>query len=153
MRIHFVRHAEANYDLEQVPGEFPGVPLTDLGHKQAHRTSEKIRNFKYDHIFCSDMRRTKETIKPCLKHWTKRPIYDLRLREISDAVTSNHNNNWFSEPKSSQIQRMKSFLNTLKSLNGEILIVAHFGVIKYLSKQLRKEIESPEYAGHYVLEL
>lgn len=151
MKIHFIRHAEANYDLEKESGEFPGVSLTKRGRQQSQRLSSELCSFNYDHVFCSDMSRAIETIQPSLQHLSKEPVYDSRLREISDATTSNHDNNWFSESKEEQIQRIESFLTFLKTLKGEILIIAHFGVIRYISKKLGNEIVSPAYARHYIL--
>jgi len=152
MRIHFIRHAQADYSLEKLPGEFPGVPLTELGKQQARELAGKLCTHSYDAVFCSDMQRTKQTIEPSLS-FLPEPIYESCLREISDAVTSNHDNNWFEEPKENQIRRMELFLEKLKTLSGNILVVAHFGVIKYLSERLGKKIESPEHTGHYIVDL
>lgn len=152
MILYLVRHAEADYDKEEVCGEFPGVPLTSLGHEQARQLVEKICSIEYDHVYCSDMRRTKETIAPSLDHLNQQPLYDSRIREISDAVVMGHEDNWFEEGLDEQKARVDEFIDHLKSLNGDILIVAHFGVIKYLSRSLGQEVEKPEYAGHYVLD-
>ncbi|MBN2421527.1 histidine phosphatase family protein [Candidatus Woesearchaeota archaeon] len=142
MKIHFVRHAEADYSLENKPGEFPGVPLTKVGERQAYDLSSKLSNFKYDFILCSDMLRTKQTLFPSLKRLKTIPLYDSRLREISDTID---------EPKENQIQRMESFLESLKSLQGNVLIIAHFGVIKYLSRRLGEEVVSPKNGGYYLI--
>ncbi len=152
MRIHFVRHGEADYSLEKMPGEFPGVPLTSFGKEQARQLVGSISSVVYDNIFCSDMLRTRQTIAPSLPRLNKEPSYDSRLREISDSVVNNHEDNWFSETKEQQIERLESFFETLKQMDGEILIVAHFGVIKYLSSRLGNEVDSPECAGVYVVD-
>ena len=153
MKLCFVRHAEADYELEKESGEFPGVPLTSKGFSQAEDLANRLKNESFDGIYCSDMLRTMQTLSPSLRHLPTQPVYDSRLREISDAAVGGHNDNWYREPLKDQIERMESFLKHIKTLKGSILIVCHYGVIRYLTEKLGKLADSPEYVKPYILSL
>ena len=154
MKIYFLRHGEADYDLEEKPGEFPGVPLTDKGKVQALNTAEELKNVKFDEIFCSDMLRTKQTIAPLTTHLSKEIIYEPRIREISGAVTGLFDENWFEESATDQMKRLDSFLDVLKLLKGNtILVVCHFSAIEYITEKLGNKVIAPECASIHTLEV
>jgi len=63
MKIYLARHGRTNYnDLNLCNGD-PGVDvhITELGVKQAQALSDKLKNMPIDHIFVSEMRRTRQT--------------------------------------------------------------------------------------------
>lgn len=154
MEIYLVRHGEADYELEKEPGEFPGVPLTAKGQQQAKELAEKLKNINFDIVVCSDMLRAKQTVEPLLKYLLKEPVYDSKLREISDTVTRRSQENWHKEPSINQKTRMNSFVEHLKSLQVEkVLVICHFGVIEFISELFGKKIISPECGKYYILEL
>ncbi len=152
MNIHLVRHGEADYSLEKKTGEFPGVPLTDKGRKQAQLLADKLKNINFDLVFCSDMLRAQQTIKPLLSYLPNAPIYESKLREVSAIVNGENAENWLEESTDSQIRRLDSFVNELKVQKANnILIICHFDVIKFISEKLGNKIDSPECCSHYVL--
>ena len=70
---------------ENCPPSERDVALTPRGHQQAHSVAQwlftNVPNF--DVIYCSTLRRTKETVVPFTKLYNCPVIYDHRLREFT----------------------------------------------------------------------
>jgi len=153
MKIYLARHGEAAYGLEGERGEFPGVPLTDNGRKQAEALAEKLKEIKFDYVFCSDMQRTKETIKP-LEKYLSEIKYEPRIREISGKASGRPTENLYPEPVEEQINRVESFIEELVKLEADkILIVCHFGIIRYLTGKFGTMVERPECGEFYIVDI
>lgn len=63
MKIYLARHGRTNYnDLNLCNGD-PSVDvhITDVGVKQAEALADKLKEVPIDHIFVSEMRRTRQT--------------------------------------------------------------------------------------------
>ena len=153
LHMYFVRHAEPDYESPLYgPGHFPGPPLTHRGLLQAADLARQIGNRAFDAVFCSDYLRTMETIAQ-LK--TQLPIgveYDPRIREVADVLNGYKEYNDFEESEGAQRLRLNSFLDELQgSRNSVVLVVTHFNVIEFLSRQLGTHIKKPRFAEvHYV---
>lgn len=63
MKLIATRHAETNYNVKDVVNYDPAIDvhLTDKGIKQAEVLAEQLKNFKFDAIYISRLRRTKQT--------------------------------------------------------------------------------------------
>ncbi len=81
-RIIMVRHGES---LGNAEGFFAGqtdIPLTPLGHRQAERTAEYLRDRKIDRIYSSDLIRSMQTAEPTARVHGLEIIPEVGLREI-----------------------------------------------------------------------
>ena len=60
--------------------------LTDLGKQQANNLGKRLSNIKFDHVYCSDLNRTRQTLEGILAHQPKETrdivTYTKELREI-----------------------------------------------------------------------
>ena len=68
-----------------IQGHQPGR-LTPLGHEQARRVAERLREIEFDAIYASDLGRVVETARYIMAHQPGAPIYDVRLRERGAGV-------------------------------------------------------------------
>jgi broad specificity phosphatase PhoE len=149
LKITLVRHAEVE---EKYIGCYNGhidIGLSKKGYADAKELKKHFKASEFDAIFCSDLKRAKETLKEFIKN--DDVIYSKELREKSwgdyegmsfDKITSNTNltyenfKQWTDalggEPIEEFISRVKKFffeyLPTLKKEN--ILVVTHSGIIK-----------------------
>jgi len=63
MRLIATRHAETNYNVKDIVNYDPtiDVHLTSNGIKQAEALAEQLKDFKFDALYISQLRRTKQT--------------------------------------------------------------------------------------------
>lgn len=55
--------------------------LTELGISQAKKLGTKLRDTEFNYIYCSDLKRCRDTLARILTFHSVEPIYDQRLRE------------------------------------------------------------------------
>jgi len=150
MKITLVRHTEID---ERYSGCYNGhidISLSDNGHHQAKKLAQKFQDEKFDAVFCSDLKRAKDTLN-YFSHAKEKVIYTDKLREKS---WGKHEGMSFDEIISQGEIEYKNFLQWIKALDGEdynsfqskikeffltylpmqkkenILIITHAGVIK-----------------------
>lgn len=150
MKITLVRHAEV---IEEYQGKYNGhidIPLSQNGKLQAKKLAFKLKDEKFDKIYCSDLIRARETLN-AFKYATK-PIFSEKLREKSWGI---HEGKSFDEIQKMGI-KYENFEQWISDLDGEstqaytkqvkqyfyttilaqkspnILIVTHSGFIKTL---------------------
>ena len=82
-RLIIVRHAESAFNLQnRIQGHLDSQ-LTKKGLEQARRLARRIRNFKIDRIYSSDLGRAYSTTVEITRYLKKaRIIRDPKLREI-----------------------------------------------------------------------
>ena len=118
-QIIFLRHGQAKNNTDRVlAGRTEGIPLTDLGIKQAKHTAELVENMNVSAIYSSPIQRAKHTAEIVGKHNSLDVEIDDRLIELDmgkftgmpyDEIFSSHGNVF------------------MKFYNGE-LEIAHNGV-------------------------
>lgn len=66
MKIYLARHGRTNYNDRNICNADPSIDvhLTPIGVEQAKALAEKLKNIPLDHIFISELRRTKQTAEP-----------------------------------------------------------------------------------------
>ena len=57
-----VRHGQSQWNLENRFTGWVDVPLTELGEKEARSAGEKLKSFKFDVAFTSDLQRAHRTL-------------------------------------------------------------------------------------------
>jgi len=151
MRLTFVRHCEVDERYKNCYNGHNDIGLSKSGEMCAKELAKKLDALEFDAVFCSDLRRAKDSIKDSLH--TKNIIYTNRLREKSWGV---HEGMSYEEIVAKEGCEYKDFLQWINLLGGEsyeefitrveefflefllslqkenILIVTHAGVIRTL---------------------
>ncbi|HEV8601094.1 MAG TPA: histidine phosphatase family protein [Patescibacteria group bacterium] len=82
MKLFTIRHGETSYNAQ---GKYMGhtdIALNALGKRQAQAAARVLNKYKFDFIYCSDLKRTKQTLKEVLQFHKNTPvIYDESIRE------------------------------------------------------------------------
>jgi broad specificity phosphatase PhoE len=151
MRATLVRHAEVDERYKNCYNGHNDIGLSENGKIQAKEVAKKLDTMKFDAVFCSDLRRAKETLKH--SSHIKDVIYTDKLREKSwgrheglsfDEIIAQGEIEYIDflqwiealdgEPYEEYINRVSGFfLEFLPSLEKEnILVVTHAGVIRVL---------------------
>jgi broad specificity phosphatase PhoE len=82
--LFLIRHGDAVPDAEplQPSGAGEDQPLSQLGQKQAAALAEALRSLKFDAIYSSPLRRTRETAAPLAKFLGMEVLIEDDLREV-----------------------------------------------------------------------
>ena len=115
--IHLFRHGETDWNVE---GRFQGIKvskLTEKGVLQAKQLGNKLKNIKFDNIYCSPSLRTKQTAFNIWPHQKKRIQYSDELLEIN---LGSMEGKLYSEVKENDFSSYDHFFNKphLFSLKG-----------------------------------
>ncbi len=147
MELYVVRHGETIVNVKQRINARNIIGLNKKGKKQAEEAAKEIKNYKIDLIFCSPLRRTRQTCKIINKNKIK-VIYDTRLLERDAGsmqfkkIEKINFEEWYDTSKNkiykdtegfkSVIKRIKEFTEELKAKYPEknILIVTHGDVCR-----------------------
>lgn len=156
MKITLVRHGEVDEKYHGCYNGHNDIGLSKNGELQAKELAKKLDALKFDGVWCSDLRRAKETLKHSLH--VKEAIFTHRLREKSwgkhegmkfDEIIAHGEIEYIDflqwiealdgEPYKDYVKRIEEFfLEFLPSLHKEnILVVTHAGVIRSFLSILR----------------
>ncbi len=78
------RHGQSTWNLENKFTGWVDVDLTPKGVDEAKAAGEKIKNFKFDYAYSSDLKRAQKTLSTALevaKHPAITPVYNKALNE------------------------------------------------------------------------
>ncbi len=165
MKLIATRHAETNYNVKDLVNYDPAVDvhLTDKGIRQADELAEQLKDFKFDKIYISRLRRTKQTADAINRYHGQ----DLVVNELLDDTRNGFEGRPCSEAKgwrdaqsdpvaaryqgkyesvSDMTKRVRTFLDYLKENHNDdetILIVTSSHIIKQL-RLLNGEITMQE---------
>ncbi len=181
MKLIATRHAETNYNVKDLVNYDPeiDVHLTDKGIKQAEDLAEQLKDFKFDKIYISRLKRTRQTADVINRYHGQ----DLIVNELLDDTRNGFEGRPYSEAKgwrdaqsdpisaryldkyesvSDMTERVREFLDYLKRHHKDdetILIVTSSHVIKQL-RMLNGEITMQEllnvpakHATYYIFEI
>lgn len=147
MELYVVRHGQTIVNVKGLINARNIIGINRKGKEEAHMAAEQIKNIKLDLIFCSPLRRTKQTCNIINKKKIK-VLYDKRILERNSRsmqfkkVEKLDFEEWYnidkikvyknSEGFKSILVRVKNFLEDLKGEypNKSILIVTHGDVCK-----------------------
>lgn len=151
MKLTLVRHCEVDERYKNCYNGHNDIGLSKNGEFQAKELCKELDALVFDALFCSDLRRAKESLK--YSFHAQDTIYTDKLREKSWGVHEGMSYDeiamrekieyidfmqWINvlggEPYAEYIKRVKEFFyDYLPSLNREsILVVTHAGVIRVL---------------------
>lgn len=156
MRVTLIRHAEVQERYKNCYNGHNDIGLSENGCIQAKELAKELDAMEFDAVFCSDLRRAKETLQHSLH--VKNAIFTDKLREKSwgkheglsfDEIIAQGEIEYIDflqwiealdgEPHEEYVKRVEEFfLEFLPSLNKEnILVVTHAGVIRVLMSILK----------------
>lgn len=159
LNLMFIRHAETELNKEGIFAGRTDCNITKEGFEQARKVfKEDEKNF--DYIYCSPLKRTKQTLDAILPN--SEPIIDERIIEISigewegkkkESFDKNlvalYREGQYTPPEAettSQVdKRVCSFIedlfNTYKN-NERILIVTHNGVMRSIKRNFVRNYDN-----------
>ncbi len=154
MKLIFVRHGQTIGNITQTHQGQSDGELTKLGIEQAKKVGERLKDWNFDYIFCSDLGRVVNTAKEIIKFHPKIPVeYVKDLRELylcADWHGKPHQEikeyiKKYGLPKGAEgfdglKKRIENFLKLIykKHRNDTVLFIAHGGVGQALLLILRK---------------
>ena len=157
MKLTLVRHCAVDERYKNCYNGHNDIGLSENGKIQAKEVAKKLDTMEFDAVFCSDLRRAKETLQHSL--YAKDAIYSERLREKS---WGKHEGLSFDEIIAQGEVEYIDFLQWIKALDGEahgeyvkrvgefflfflpslnkenVLVVTHAGVIRVLMSIVKK---------------
>lgn len=159
LNLMFIRHAETQLNKE---GIFTGRTDCNITKEGFERAKEVLKDDekKFDYIYCSPLKRTKQTLDAILPNST--PIIDERITEISigewegkkkasldKTLVELYRIGQYSPPKAettSQVDKrvcefIESLFITYKN-NEKILIVTHNGVMRSIKRNFVKNYDN-----------
>ena len=157
MKITLVRHSEVDEAYHRCYNGHIDIGLSPRGKKEANLLGEHLKDETYDAVFCSDLKRCKQTLD-AFKLKSK-PVYTGALREKSwgrhegktfDEIIENEDfkyedfeqwiNSLDGEEYPAYIQRIKNFFKGFLPANPyeNVLIMTHAGVIRVLMHILQE---------------
>lgn len=85
-RLLLVRHGQTTYNVEgRLPGQLPGVLLTDEGRRQAHRAAVALSAISVTAIVSSPLERARDTADIIARGWALPVRLDDRLKDTDVA--------------------------------------------------------------------
>lgn len=79
-----VRHGQSTFNVEgRLPGQLPGIPLTDEGRRQAHRAAVALAALPLSAIISSPLERAHETAEILARGWGLPVRTDPRLMDTN----------------------------------------------------------------------
>jgi broad specificity phosphatase PhoE len=156
MRLYLVRHGESIANNQRKhQGDSYDTDLTELGFEQAKKLAKRLREFKFDIIYTSNLKRAKQTAEEINSFHNKELIINENLKERDNGDFSGKvwtEELWKDisgdkmsikapngENKIDQFNRVKPIINEILNLNKDILIVSHGGTIKSILASLFPE--------------
>lgn len=133
MTITLVRHSEV---IEEYQGKYNGhidISLSPNGRIQAQEVSQKLNHIKFDKIYCSDLKRARETLDAF--NFNLKPIFTEKLREKSWGI---HEGMSFEAIEKSGI-KYKNFEQWLSALDGEDIVLYKERIREYFYETIFKQ--------------
>lgn len=161
MELYVVRHGQTIVNVKELINARNIIGINRVGKQQANIAAEQMEKIKIDLLFCSPLRRTKQTCKIINKNKVN-VIYDKRLLERDSRSMQFKNaekldlEEWYdvnktivyknSEGFKSILDRVKNFLEEIKEKypDKSILIVTHGDVCKAIYAYLNNINDAKE---------
>ena len=80
--LFLVRHGQATFNVEgRHPGQLPGIPLTDVGRRQAQQAAVALSALPLSAVLSSPLERARETAETIARGWGVQVRTDPRLMD------------------------------------------------------------------------
>lgn len=154
MKLFLVRHGETAENINGITQGQYNSKLTKNGIDQVKKLALRLKDFTFDKIYSSDLKRAVKTTEEILQYHNIEPIYTSLLREQSKGIYEQSPKNRFNEglknsgesywnfrPKNGENmvdveKRVMEFYNQLDQNWNNVLLVAHGGSISALIMKL-----------------
>ena len=161
MELYVVRHGQTIVNAKGLINARNMIGINKTGKQEAKKAAEQMEKTKIDLIFCSPLRRTKQTCKIINKNKTK-VIYDKRILERNsrsmqfEKIEKLDLEEWYnikkpevyknSEGFKNILNRVKNFLEEVKTKYPDkaMLIVTHGDVCKAIYAYLNNITDAKE---------
>ncbi len=149
MDIIMIRHGESEDNLSKVLSNYD-TSLTEKGIEQIKRTKGFLKNYKFDRVYYSPLKRTDET----RKYLDLEGIEEPRIREIDFGIFTGYRYDeftsiypeesklWVSDPYNYDVpngesintlyKRVEKFLEEIVDKNEDVLLITHEGIIRVI---------------------
>ena len=159
MRLYIIRHGETLWNKKDLIQGHADTDLSGIGKQQAKKLAERLVKHNIDKIYCSDLKRCKQTISPFLKLKKDIPVkYVKELRErnfgefegkpsekMREWIRKEGNNDYYTKiPQGESFMdvrnRLSKFFKKLfkKEKGKNVLLVMHGGSKRALITNLLK---------------
>lgn len=156
MRLLLIRHGLTDYNLKSRYCGFRDIDLNKTGKAQGQVIKNKLKKIKIDTVFCSDLKRSKQSARIIFGDSRCQIIKNPNLREINfgrwEGLTFKQilkeypfiYKKWLNNPFSADIpdgEKMNCFINRVKKELKKIIknnpdktvaLVTHFGPIRVI---------------------
>lgn len=150
MEIYITRHGLTKGNIDNIiQGQTEGE-LVKEGFDQAKLLGKKLNEIKFDNIYCSDLNRTKQTLKEILKE-LKHPIeensisYTSSLREIN--IKSLEGMSCDIEEKIRNDPKLPYRMNNTGDKGDETYVDVFFRLSKFIDSIIQKFIDKDYNSG------
>lgn len=165
-QLYFVRHGQTVWNVENKICGATDIALTELGHKQAKETGEKIKEegIKADEILYSPLIRAKETARHISEITGILSREEIRLKEqnFGRYESKPRDGKEFKEAKKQFVcsygggesmlklaQRIYNLLDEITASDKTYILVAHNGIARVVHSYFN-EMTNDEYAAYGV---
>lgn len=166
MRLLLIRHGLTDYNLKNRYCGFRDIGLNKLGKTQVRAIKNKLKGLKIDKVFCSDLKRSKQTARIIFGDSKCKIIENLNFREINfgrwEGLTYKQilkeypviYKRWLKAPFSRDIpggEKMDNFISRIKNELKKIIknnpgrtvaLVTHLGPIRVILNTILKSKKS-----------
>lgn len=150
MNLYIVRHGQTKYNIE---GRFQGqidVEMNSTGKEQVNKTSDKLKEIKFDRVYVSPLKRTIDTAKIIANESfiVEKRIIERSFGILEGKYTVPDYEKKIEEFKVESVQalekRVSDFLKDIMNSNANsenILIVTHEAVAQIINKIINNELK------------
>lgn len=149
MKVTFVRHGQTEWNRLGKQQGLADIPLDQTGIEQARKTAQLLKDEAFDCVYCSPLKRARQTAQMICEGRNIPIILEQRLierdmgefegmtwhqfdtRAFWDYTADLHYRK--AENIRDFYRRVYGFLDTLKGKEGSVLLVAHGGVFEPVS--------------------
>jgi len=174
MKLYIARHGESNYNHLGLCNDDPSVDvhLTEKGLEQAHALAEELKDVQFEHVYVSELHRTKQTAVIVNKRHHATISVDARLNDNKSGFEGKPHKDYIAaldaakDPWTATFNggesledvkaRVEDFLNDLRHEDfSSVLIVTSRVIIRMMSELLddvpgEKAITEPVPNGSFV---
>ena len=163
--IFVVRHGQTDWNKQKLMQGWADIPLNEVGLEQARLSGQKIKGVKFDVVFCSPLKRARQTLEN-LEIDSNDIKFDDRIKERNygeyektPKMAFDYNEFWnysldvkYQKAESCKefFDRVIDFLEYLKKdYEGKnVLIITHAGVTKVLKCYFDGFLKDEEIASY-----
>ena len=142
MKIIFVRHCETDWNKEERCQGVSDLELNTNGFSQAKKLALYFKDKEVDYVFCSDLKRAKQTLNEINYDQRFKVIYSEKLREMDQGEFEGLSLSYLKEKYSNELRIWRENPENFRLPKGETLGEVRdrsLSYIKYILKDLPSE--------------